>query len=100
MLGQGGDMDTRTRTRPPLWIPWVLTRILFFVVLSIWLLIGGLLLAAHLSADEDASGTIRCPAGSYPASADTNTHRCFRNGELPAAGFTADPMTDHQREEK
>ena len=100
MLVEGGDMETLTRTRPPLWVPWILARILFFIVLSIWLLIGGLLLAVHLAADEDASGTIRCPAGSYPASADTNTHRCFRNGELPAAGFTADPMTDHQREEK
>ena len=71
-------MDTATRTRPPLWIPWILVRIVFFSVLSIWVLIGGLLLAVQLSADEDASGTIRCPAGSYRASADAEPPtRCF-----------------------
>ena len=93
-------MDTAARTHPPLRITWIVVRVLFFFVLSIWLLIGGLSLWGLASAADDAAGTIRCPDGSYPASADADTHRCFRNGAAPATGFTPDPMTDHQREEK
>ena len=82
----------------PLRVTWIVVRTVFFAVLSIWVLVGVLALVRFATADEDAAGTIACPAGSYPASAGADAHRCFPNGAAPAPGFTPDPMTDHQRE--
>ena len=85
--------------RAPLYATWILVRVAFFSVLGIWVLIGVLALVRVVTADPDAAGTIRCPAGSYPASAAPDVHRCFPNGVVPAPGFTPDVMTDHQRDE-
>ncbi|MEO7423452.1 MAG: hypothetical protein ABIU87_13820 [Ornithinibacter sp.] len=72
--------------RAPLYATWVVVRVAFFSVLGIWVLIGVLALVRVLATDPDAAGTVRCPAGSYPASAAPDAHRCFPTVPLPLPG--------------